>query len=85
MKKNLVMRRCISCRSIKDRKTLLKITNDHELGILVNSGMGRSAYVCKEGECSKDSKFKKNLQRALRVSIDPSFHEIIAIEIENYK
>ena len=86
MRKNrLIMRRCISCRIVQDRFKLLKFTNDVELGLMINKGIGRSAYVCKTKKCSKDSKFKKNLQKALKTTINPKFYEIIDMEIQNYK
>ena len=86
MRKNrLIMRRCISCRIVQDRLKLLKFTNDYELGLMINKGIGRSAYVCKTKKCSKDPKFKKNLQKALKLTIDSKFYEIIDMEIQNYK
>ena len=86
MRKNrLIMRRCISCRLVQNRLKLLKLTNDFELGLMINKGIGRSAYVCKTKKCSKDSKFKKNLQKALKMKINPKFYEIIDMEIQNYK
>ena len=86
MRKNrLIMRRCISCRLVQDRLKLLRLTNDFELGLMINKGIGRSAYVCKTKKCSKDPKFKKNLQKALKLTIDSKFYEIIDMEIQNYK
>ena len=86
MRKNrLIMRRCISCRVVQDRLKLLRFTNDFELGLMINKGIGRSAYVCKTKKCSKDPKFKKNLQKALKMTINPKFYEIIDMEIQNYK
>ena len=79
------MRRCISCREVQDRLKLLRLTNDFELGLMINKGIGRSAYVCKTKKCSKDPKFKKNLQKALKLTIDSKFYEIIDMEIQNYK
>ena len=79
------MRRCISCRVVQDRLKLLRLTNDFELGLMMDTGIGRSAYVCKTKKCSKDSKFKKNLQKALKMKINPKFYEIIDMEIQNYK
>ncbi len=79
------MRRCISCRVVQDRLKLLRFTNDFELGLMINKGIGRSAYVCKTKKCSKDPKFKKNLQKALKLTIDSKFYEIIDMEIQNYK
>ena len=79
------MRRCISCRIVQDRVNLLKVTNDAALGLMINKGIGRSAYVCKTKKCSKDSRFKKNLQKALKTTINQKFYEIIDMEIKNYK
>ena len=86
MKKNSpILRRCIACKSLFDRKDLLKITRDKNLGVIINQGMGRSAYICKSESCSKDSKIKKKLQKALRFTIDSNLYECIEIEIQNYK
>ena len=80
-----VMRKCISCRTTFDRNNLLKITNDHKLGIMLNKGMGRSAYICKSKKCYSDSKLKKKLQKALKTIIQPNFFDIFDREIANYK
>ena len=85
MQKSLVMRMCIACKTTFDRNNLLKITNDHKLGIMLNQGMGRSAYVCKSKNCYTDSKLKKKLQKALKSILNPDFFDIFEREIENYK
>ncbi len=85
IKKSPVMRKCISCRTSFDRNNLLKITNDHKLGIMLNQGMGRSAYICKSKKCFKDTKLKKKLQKALKSILDPDFFDIFGREIANYK
>ena len=78
------MRKCISCKGIYDRKSLLKITNDHKLGILLNKGIGRSAYICKSKKCFTDNKLKKKLQKALKTTFEPAFFDIFEREIANY-
>ena len=85
MRKSPIMRKCISCRATYNRETLLKITNDHKLGIMLNKGMGRSAYICKSKKCYTDSKIKKKLQKALKISLKPDFFNIFESEIANYK
>ena len=79
-----VMRLCISCRKTYDRKDLLKITKDHNQGIILQKGMGRSAYICKSKECYSDSKIKKKLQKALKTSLEPEFIDIFEKEITSY-
>ncbi len=82
--KTPVMRRCISCRTTFDRNNLFKITNDHKLGIMLNQGTGRSAYICKSKKCCTDSKLQKKLQKALKSILNPDFFDIFKREIANY-
>ena len=79
-----VMRLCISCRKTYDRKDLLKITKDHNQGIMFLSGRGRSAYICKSKKCYSDSKIKKKLQKALKTFLEPEFIVIFEKEITSY-
>ena len=79
-----VMSLCISCKKTYDRKDLLKITKDHNQGIMFQSGMGRSAYICKSKNCFSDSKIKKKLQKALKTFLEPEFIEIFEKEITSY-
>ena len=79
-----VLRICISCRKTYDRKNLLKITKDHKQGIVFQKGMGRSAYICMSKKCYSDSKIKKKLQKALKISLGPEFIDIFKKEITSY-
>ena len=79
-----VMRICISCRKTYDRKNLIKITKDHNQGIVFQKGMGRSAYICMSKKCYSDSKIKKKLQKALKTFLEPEFVEIFEKEITSY-
>ena len=83
-RQNIVMRICISCRKTYDRKNLLKITKDPKLGIMFQKGMGRSAYICNSKKCYSDSKIKKKLQKALKISLEPEFIDIFEKEITSY-
>ena len=84
IQKNPVMRMCISCRKTYDRKNLLRITKDHDQGIMFHNGMGRSAYICQSKTCYSDSKIKKKLQKALKTFLEPEFIEIFEKEIKTY-
>ena len=79
-----IMRICISCKKTYDRKHLIKITKDHEQGIMLQKGMGRSAYICKSKKCYSDSKILKKLQKALKTSLGPEFVDIFEKEITSY-
>ena len=84
-RQTIVMRICISCKKTFDRNHLIKITKDHEQGILFQKGMGRSAYICKSKKCCSDSKIKKKLQKALKTSFEPEFIDFFEKEIASYK
>ena len=84
IKQKNVLRVCISCRKTFDRKNLLKITKDHEQGIMIQKGMGRSAYICKSKKCYSDSKIKKKIQKALKTFLEPKFIDIFEKEIASY-
>ena len=79
-----VMRICISCRKTYDRKNLIKITKDHNQGIVFQKGMGRSAYICMSKKCYSDSNIKKKLQKALKTSLGPEFIDIFKKEITSF-
>ena len=82
--KKPVLRICISCRKTYNRDTLLKITKDHEQGIMFQKGMGRSAYICKSKHCYLNSKIKKKLQKALKTYLEPDFIDIFDKEIASF-
>ena len=84
IRQNPVMRICISCRQTYDRQNLIKITRDHNQGIMFQNGMGRSAYICKSRKCYSDSKIKKKLQKALKTFLEPEFIDIFEKEITSY-
>ena len=79
-----VLRICISCRKTYDRKYLIKITKDHKQGIMLQKGMGRSAYICKSKKCYSDAKIKKKLQKSLKTYLEPEFIDIFEKEITRY-
>ena len=83
IQKSSVMRMCIVCKHTFDRRTLLKITNDYEQGIMFNKGIGRSAYICKSKKCFKDSKLRKKIQKALKTVFKAEFIDIFEKEIAN--
>ena len=84
IRQNPVMLICISCRKTYDRNYLIKITKDHNQGIMFQKGMGRSAYICKSKKCYSDSKIKKKLQKALKTYLEPEFIDIFEKEITSY-
>ena len=69
MTQRSVLRRCVSCRKVLDRKHLLKVTRDHQDGVVLADGMGRSAYICLNETCLEEALRRKRLQKALRCNV----------------
>ena len=46
-----------------------RVVRDHKDGVLLDTGMGRSAYLCPKEECLEDARRRKRLQKALRCQV----------------
>ena len=64
-----ILRRCVACRQLLDRRLLWRVVRDHTDGVLLEQGMGRSAYLCPEESCLEDARRRKRLQKALRCQV----------------
>ncbi len=77
MEKKVPMRTCIACRSVKDKRELLRIVNA-ESGILLDrTGKlnGRGAYICDNPECMQKLKKNKLLNRAFSMNVDEQIYD----------
>ena len=61
-----ILRRCVACRQLQDRRHLWRVIRDHKDGVLLDLGMGRSAYLCPKEKCLEEARRRKRLQKALR-------------------
>ena len=64
-----ILRRCVACRQLQDRRHLWRVIRDQKDGVLLDSGMGRSAYLCPKEECLEEARRRKRLQKALRCQV----------------
>ena len=67
-----VLRRCVSCRTLADRRQLWRVIRLAEGGLTLDQGMGRSAYLCTSALCLEEARRRKRLQRALRCPVTDS-------------
>ena len=72
-----ILRQCVSCKKLLDRKQLFKVIRDHKDGVVLDIGMGRSAYLCPNENCLEDSWRRKRLQKALRCQVPSSVFEVL--------
>ena len=77
MKEKPIQRRCVSCRKLADRKQLFRVIRDYKDGVVLDKGMGRSAYLCIQENCLKEAWQRKRLQKALRCQVDVSVIEVL--------
>ena len=52
-----------------DRSLLWRVIRDHRDGVLLDRGMGRSAYLCPRKTCLEEAYRRKRLQKALRCQV----------------
>ena len=67
-----ILRRCVACRQLLDRRLFWRVVRDHKDGVLLDTGMGRSAYLCPKKECLEEARRRKRLQKALRCQVPDS-------------
>tara|TARA_B100001175_G_C18961239_1_gene380707 strand:- start:148 stop:426 length:279 start_codon:yes stop_codon:yes gene_type:complete len=72
-----VLRRCVACRQLLDRRQLWRVIRDHQDGVLLDQGMGRSAYLCPNEDCLEEARRRKRLQKALRCQVHDAVLEAL--------
>ena len=72
-----VLRRCVACRQLLDRRQLWRVIRDHQDGVLLDQGMGRSAYLCPNEDCLEEARRRKKLQKALRCQVQDAVLEAL--------
>ncbi len=83
MNERPILRRCVSCRKLLDRKQLLKVTRDYQDGVVLEGGIGRSAYLCPNEACLEEARRRKRLQKALRCQVPTSVVEMLQKRINH--
>jgi hypothetical protein len=68
-------RRCISCRKIAPKAEFLRVVRLHpsrQIGL--DTGMGRSAYLCPTQNCVQAAQKKDRLSRVLKAPVPPEIY-----------
>jgi len=71
-------RRCISCRKLAPKSAFWRVVRTASGAVLLDRGMGRSAYICPNAECLHQAKHKKRLAKALKTEIPPQIFSELA-------
>jgi uncharacterized protein len=71
-------RRCISCRKTAPKSEFWRIVRLHPAHtIVLDQGMGRSAYLCPTPDCLKAAKKKDRLSRVLKAPIPDQIYQTL--------
>ncbi|MFS8854289.1 YlxR family protein [Synechococcus sp. H55.2] len=67
------LRRCVGCRQLFPRSQLWRLVRQFDSHqVLLDQGMGRSAYVCRRLECLQAARRKQQMSRALKAPVPDS-------------
>lgn len=76
-------RRCISCRQVAPKEQFWRIVREPDGQIKLDSGMGRSAYLCPQIDCLVKAKQKNRLQKSLRIGVSEQIYRILENRLTN--
>ena len=85
MSKKIPLRMCIVCKTMQEKKSLLRVVKNNQNEIFVdltNKANGRGAYICNNIECFEKCIKTKALNRAFKCEIDDNIIEKLR---ENFK
>ncbi len=74
MSERSVLRRCVTCRELLDRRLLWRVIRLADGGLALDQGMGRSAYLCPTRDCLEEARRRKKLQKGLRCQVADSIY-----------
>jgi len=84
MMKKKPQRMCVSCRTRRDKKDLLRIVSDQEGNVRYDptgKASGRGAYLCRNKECIMTELKARRLAKGLKTGIDKEDLDKLASEI----
>ncbi len=71
-------RQCVSCRRNAPKSEFWRIVRQPvSYRVVLDQGMGRSAYLCPNPECLKLAQKKDRLGRALKAKVDPGLYALL--------
>ena len=83
---NNPQRTCIACKSVKDKKELIRIVRTKEGEIELDpTGRenGRGAYICKDSKCFETLKKFKGLDRSFKSQVSVDVYDRLIEELQS--
>ena len=78
--RKIPQRQCVGCRTMKDKKALVRIVKTPEGEICVDATgkkSGRGAYVCPDPACLKKARKSRALERAFDTAIPAEVYDAL--------
>ena len=83
--KKIPQRQCVGCRTMRDKKELIRVVKTPEGEIVLDTTgkkSGRGAYVCPDIQCLKKARKARALERALEVVIPETVYDALEAQME---
>ena len=83
--KKLPQRQCVGCRTMKEKRELIRVVKSPEGEISLDFGgkkSGRGAYVCPSAECLKRARKSRALERTFETAIPEGVYDALEKEME---
>ena len=83
--RNIPQRQCVGCRTMKDKKALVRIVKTPEGEICVDATgkkSGRGAYICPDAQCLQKARKSRALERAFETAIGEDIYAALQAQIE---
>ena len=81
-----VLRMCVVCREMKNRKDLVRVVKTPDGNVLVDNSQkkdGRGAYICKNKECLEKLNKNKAFNRAFKMPVGDEIYQSLINLKEN--
>ena len=83
--KKIPQRQCVGCRTMKNKKDLIRVVKSPEGEISLDftgKKSGRGAYVCPSADCLARARKSKALERAFETAIPAEVYEAVQAQME---
>ena len=83
--KKIPQRQCVGCRTMKNKKDLIRVVKSPEGEISLDftgKKSGRGAYVCPSADCLARARKSKALERAFETTIPAEVYEALQAQME---
>lgn len=82
--RKIPQRQCVSCRTMTDKRELVRIVKTPEGEIVLDTTgkkSGRGAYVCRNPECLRKARKSRALERAFETAIPAEVYDALEAQM----